>query len=185
MKTIYALFFMLFTLTAYTQSETEITNLLNTICENSTCPSVNLGACPGDLDSLGEPIEFTDFQVYYVTENVILTAEFVNLRNVRLEFRNGANFVDNNIQVTLETDCDNEFTTEIVFIGGGQRFSSVEEMNATLSVEQLALQGITPYKEVFYNVLGKQVDINFASKGVYIRQSFYPNNLVKTTKIIN
>lgn len=134
MKTLYTLMlFMGLTLNA----QTEVTNLLNTVCDNATCSDIQLGACPGDVNSLGEPYEFTDFEVYYVDENVIFNSSSLTLRNSRLEFRNGANFVDNDLSVNVEQDCDGENVTEIVFIGGGQRFSSVEDMNATLGIAEV------------------------------------------------
>jgi len=174
MKNLY-LILMLVTFTMGAQIETNVTNLLNTVCESATCGTVQLGACLGDLDSDGDPLDdiYTGFNVYYVTEDIILDVDMVILRNARLEFRNGANFVDNGILVDEQTDCDTDNVTEIVFIDGGQRFSSVEEMNQTLSIKDLDPN----YKNtdiIYYDVLGKRYDsLEHCSKGLYIIEYRY------------
>ena len=184
MKTIFTLF-MLFSLTAFSQSETRVTNILNNVCQNINCNPIELGNCPEETNSEGEEYQFTDFHIYYSDENIFLNAPGVILENARLEMRDGANFIDNGWFVQENTQCDDEFTTELVFIGGGQRFSSVEEMTATLSIQELEQQNIIPLKVSYYNILGKEVDIKTASNGMYFKRHFYPNNVVKTTKIIN
>lgn len=135
MKQFYTILIMLISFSGTSQVETELTNYLNQLCNVTVCQDIQLGACPGDVNSDGTPYEFTSFSVKYITQTIEIHWNSITLRNTRLEFRNGANLVDNGIDIFIENDCDtSENITEIVFIGGGQRFSSVEEMNATLNI---------------------------------------------------
>jgi hypothetical protein len=131
---------VLFTLTINAQGGSNIAPNLNQECDATVCDDIKFGACEGDTYSDGSPVNNTDFEVYYSDVDVIINFNSVTFRNARFELRNGANLVDNGVQINEETDCDNENTTEIVFIGGGDRFSSVEEMNATLSIKNITEQ---------------------------------------------
>ena len=169
MKKIYTVLILLISFYGYGQIETNITNLLGIECNVSECQDYTVGACIGDLDSEGNPREFTDFQVYYVTETIIIEYNSLTLRNCRIEFRNGANFVDNGIVVDEQTDCDVENTTEIVFLGGGNRFATEAEMNATLSLSEVEF-----YRKAnisYYDMLGKTHRIiSTLPRGIYIKE---------------
>lgn len=175
------------TFVSFAQVETELTNFLNLPCDFTVCSDIQLGHCPGDTNSQGEEYQFTEFQVYYSDEDVDLEYDSLTLRNCRLEFRNGASLIDNGIEVNIEGDCNApDQITEIVFIGGGNRFANREEYDEyfnTLSLETVEQNNIKPLKEIYYDMLGKQINIQYASSGIYLKRSFYPNNLVEVTKV--
>ncbi|NRA92179.1 MAG: hypothetical protein HRU26_05745 [Psychroserpens sp.] len=178
--------FLLIPFLGFAQVETQLTNYLNLPCNATVCQDIQLGACPGDLQSDGTPVPFTDYYVYYVTEPIDIQYNSLTLRNCRLEFRNGAFLIDNGIEINFQNDCDTEEdVTGFVFIGGGAQYPSWEVYYATLSIQELEQQGVESIKEIYYDLLGKQIDINYASKGLYLKRSFYPYDVVKTTKIIN
>ena len=166
MKAIYTLL-LLISFSGFAQVETELTNFLNLPCNATVCQDIQLGVCPGDTHEDGTPYTYTDFQIYYVTEDVIIEFNSLILRNCRLEFRNGANLVDNGITIT-ESNCDGETNTEIVFLGGGDRFETVAEMNATLSINHVD----TFYRDaniIYYDIFGKKhKSLNSLSRGIYI-----------------
>lgn len=182
MKKFYTLFLILISLTGFSQVESNIAPNLNQECNVTVCQDIKFGACPGDTYSDGSPVNNTDFQIYYSDVDIIINFNSVTFRNCRFELRNGANLVDNGVQINIETDCDNENTTEIVFIGGGDRFSSVEEMNATLSIEDVDF-----YKRanvLYYDVLGRShKSLETLSNGIYIIEYSLDGRVERKKKI--
>ena len=183
MKQFYTLFLCLFTAFAFSQVPTELTSFLNLPCDFTVCEDIQLGVCPGDTYSDGTEVQFPEFQIYYVTENVVIEYNSLTLRNSRLEFRNGSNFVDNGIVVDIQNDCDDTTTTEIVFIGGGNRFASVEAMNQTLGIEPLDVFKKKANK-TYYTIEGKELkNIETSAKGIYIIK-YHLDGRVETEKHI-
>lgn len=168
------------------QVPTELTNFLNLPCDFTVCEDIQLGHCPDDVNSQGEPYQFTEYQTYYVTENVDIQYNSLTLRNCVLEFRNGASLIDNGINIILENDCDTDDNiTQIVFIGGGNRFSSMAEYMQTLSIAQLEHQDIKPFKTDYFDLLGKRINsLDYESSGVYIEINHYINGISKTRKVL-
>lgn len=184
MKKIYTLLLALFAFSAFAQVESELTTFLNLPCDFTVCSDIQLGNCPGDINSQGEEYEHTNFEVYYVTEDVIIEYNSLTLRNCRLEFRNGANLVDNGIVIDIQGDCNQpDQITEIVFLGGGNRYPSVEAMNATLGINDPESQEIKIVRVEYYNILGQRFyDLEYQPKGVYFKKNHYQNGVVKTEK---
>lgn len=189
MKKLLLLLTVLFGMTLNAQVETEITNYLNLECNVSVCQDIQLGACDGDVNSDGTPYQFTDYQVYYVTEDTFIEYNHTLLRNCRLEARNGANIINVNNSFTIDTSCDVPelgHITDLVFLGAveGRLYNSLEEYEQTLSISQYELLGHKPIKIEYFDMLGKSIkDIQFASKGVYIQRNTYENNIIKSDKI--
>lgn len=132
MKTLITVFIMMFVSFGTAQTPSELTNVLNETCEFSACPLLQLGCCLEDgFDHPDYPCQNTAYQTYYSTEDVFFQRDTLRLRNARLEFRNGSNFITNGAVVDLTCGA------EITFEGGGGMFSNVGEMNQTLGLQKL------------------------------------------------
>ena len=57
--------------------------------------------------------------------------------------------------------------------------------DTTLSIGELELQGQEPLRTEYYNIVGKRLkNLQYQSKGVYLKRDFYNYGVIKTTKII-
>ena len=183
MKKALQLFILFLGLTLSAQVESDITAALQYSCTGfSECADYQIGSCPGDTYSDGSlvPDIYTTFNVWYVTEDIDLDYAQLIIRNGRLEFRNGASLIDNGILVDVQTDCDLENTTEIVFLGGGQRFANMDDFNEwqqTLSLDDLE-QFKKKANRTYYTISGKALKtLENSANGIYIIEYSLGNRL--------
>lgn len=190
MKKLYTIFMLLITVTAFSQSQVNVTDLISQPCDyGGTCSTLTFGCCIGDGNDHPDETEcqYPNFVIYYVTEDVIVNWGTVRLEHCRLEARNGANIINDNNSFEFSTFCDvNDEVTEIVFLGDnpGRMFNSLEEYNATLGINEPRNAYKLDANAVYYNLNGQQIsNIDYAESGVYIVMYTYENR-VRTKKII-
>lgn len=172
---------------------TDLTNWLLSQADcgfSGGCETIILGCCQGDgLDSSTNDgiCTFPEFQDYVCTVDLELVWNTFRLEHCRFTMLNGTSIINNGIEIVESTFCDvGDEVTEYIFEGGGLEFANREEYDEyfnTLSIETVEQNNIKPLKEIYYDMLGKQINIQYASSGIYLKRSFYPNNLVEVTKV--
>jgi hypothetical protein len=173
MKKITTLLILLISITITAQVyETDLTGSPNFECNATACDSYKIGSCPGDVTSEGVPM-IGEYNIYYITEDQVMEYKGLTMRNSELQLRDGAILYMIGANVFLETDCDTEYTTQVVPIENVLSFATrieYENYMATLSNQEFDIFKRKAFLSV-YDMLGKKYkNTELLPKGIYIKE---------------